>query len=924
MPLLPKSEIAARIALFVEAHKEYQDEHAQSVCFLKNFFECLGVAVEKVGVFEHRVNIGRQQRGYIDLFLPGKMLIEMKSRGEDLGNAYLQALCYANHLPRQAGEPKYILVCDFWRWHLYNMEKGAEKTEFTIEELPKYIPMFYYLAGYDEEEYQAQEAVNIKAAEAMGELHDQLKELGYGGHDLEVYLVRLLFLLFAEDTNIFDKNAFRNYIQAYTNEDGSDLAGQLAQLFQVLDTEKERRYRNINEDLKKLPYVNGGLFREQIRMPVFTKEMRDTILKLTQLDWGEISPSIFGSMFQSVMDAEARRALGAHYTSERNILKVIKPLFIDDLRKEFRAIMNDNNRDKNLKEFQEKLASLKILDPACGCGNFLIVAYRELRMLELEVLEALHPADRRQLRLDIADMCKVNVAQFYGIEIEEFPARIAQVGMWLTDHQMNMKVGAKFGQALVRLPLEKSATIKHSVNNDNNGNALTTDWGKFVGEGLSYIIGNPPFKGYKQQNKREKEELKSIGIESRKVDYVAGWYFKAAQLIKGTNIRVAFVSTNSIVQGEQVNFIWKPLKSQYNIDINFAYRTFKWSNEAARNAAVHCVIIGFSDKEISPEWKYLESEEHTSSLVPHINGYLTNTDDVFLENRRTALWNCQRMVNGSEPRDDDNLMFTPQERDELLKETPEAQPFIRRILNSDDFIDNNYRYCLWIDKKKTDEVAEGLAVCRKSAILRERLRNCAAERDRMKQKQAHKAKDTPYLFVSARQPENEYLLIPVTSSENRKYIPIDYVSSDIIATNACSTIENASLYTFGVLTSGMHMAWVDAVCGRLEMRYRYSNTLVYNNFPWPSPSDAQMERIVRYAQEVRAARANYPAKTLAELYDPLMMPVDLQTAHRKLDNAVEDAYGQRFSNDVERVKHLFELYIGLINPPTALHGEPAV
>lgn len=899
---LSQSQIAANIAAFIERHKDDTREEAEAQSFQTDFLGALGVDRKQVAVFEQKVKFTDGSNGYIDLFWPGKILIEMKSRGKDLEKAYRQAIDYTAQLPRREDTPKLILICDFWNWDVYDLSEHGKKTSFTLPELEKHLPLFHFLAGYSETEYVEENEVNIQAAEEMGKLHDQLKGLGYTGHKLEVYLVRLLFLLFAEDTGIFDHNAFVHYLKDCTREDGSDLAPALEQLFQILDTPETERYASLDPQLKRFPYVNGGLFREPLRMPMFTKEMRDALINSSlRLDWGAISPSIFGSMFQSVMDKDARRALGAHYTSERNILKAITPLFLDDLRSEFQRILSlsDRARPSELAKFQDKLASLKFLDPACGCGNFLIVAYRELRLLELEVLKALHTDGQRVL--DISSLCKVKVSQFYGIEIEEFPSQIAQVGMWLTDHQMNVKVGHHFGQVFHRLPLRQSATIR-------NANALTTDWGELVGEGLSYIIGNPPFIGAAWQTKEQKSDVALIwqGVKNYGLlDFVSCWYKKAAEMMVGTSVQTALVSTNSITQGQQVAVLWAHL-FKLGIHIDFAYRTFKWTNEAKGQAAVHCVIIGFSSCGEKKQ-KMLVNEKGDVSNVPHINGYLVGAGDISITNRSKPLCPVPSIVKGSQPTDNGNLLFSEEEMRDFVSREPKAESFIKRFLGGREFLNAIPRYVLWLPDAD-------MTIVRKCPLILERLNAIREFRLKSPKEATRKCASTPYLFQENRQPKTNFVVIPEVSSERRSYIPMGFLTPDIVCSNKLQLLPDATLYHFGVLTSTMHMAWTRAVCGRLEMRYDYSNKVVYNNYPWPTPTDEQRAKIEECAQAVLDARALYPDSSLADLYDPLTMPPELVKAHAKLDAAVEQAYGRKFTDDTERVSYLFELYKQLTTP----------
>jgi len=726
--------------------------------------------------------------------------------------------------------------------------------------LPEKVELFGYLAGYKDIKFQAVSAVDIEAAEHMGELHDALKDSKYTGHQLEMYLVRLLFCLFADDSGIFDeKKLFYKYIKDNTKEDGSDLALYLGQIFDILNKPEDKRLGTIDETLSKFPYVNGGLFEERLETAAFTSTMRKTLLKCCKLDWSKIKPEIFGAMFQSVKDKESRRKLGEHYTSETNILKVIKPLFLDALKEEFEKIrkLKSDIRTHRLLEFHTKLRQLKFLDPACGCGNFLVVSYRELRQLEIEVLtEYLHT----QQVFDIELMIRVNVDQFFGIETEEFPARIAQTALWLMDHLMNKKVEQRFGKYKPRIPLTASPTIVID-------NALSVDWETIVSKDeLSYILGNPPFVGLSLRTTQQQNDMEIVFTDNDRagrLDYVAAWYKKAALFIKDTLIESAFVSTNSITQGEQAPILWEDLLNKNNIFINFAYRSFVWSNEAKGKAAVHCVIIGFSKNERKNKQLFEYNDEGTllEFEAKRINGYLIDADNVFIKLRGKPDDKLPVLKQGSKPWDGGFLLLSENEKEILINKYPQTQAFIKRYIGSEEFINNVKRYCLWLLDVEP-------SAYRNIPEIMERLEGVKKIRKETKTLAVNKQADTPALFSQIRQPKTNYLLIPETSSENRNYIPIGFLPPENIASNATLVAENATLYHFGILTSIMHMAWTRTVCGRLEMRYRYSPS-VYNNFPFPNPTDKQRTEIEKLAQTVLDTRLLSPNSSLADLYDPL-------------------------------------------------------
>ncbi|HEX9642355.1 MAG TPA: DNA methyltransferase, partial [Candidatus Krumholzibacteria bacterium] len=705
------------------------------------------------------------------------------------------------------------------------------------------------------------------------------------------------FCLFADDTGIFQPvQSFREWIENRTAEDGSDLGAKLSQLFQVLNTPLDKRQKTLDEQLAAFPFVNGRLFEERLSIPEFDAAMRTALLDASGLDWSRISPAIFGALFQSIMDAKARRNLGAHYTSEENILKLIEPLFLDGLRAELAAAKGNANK---LFELQKKLRCLTFLDPACGCGNFLVVAYRELREIELEVLRQVE----KNRHIDIFHAVLVNVDQFFGIEIEEFPAQIAQVALWLTDHQMNLKVSAEFGLYFARLPLVTNPTIVH-------GNALRRDWEEIVPkERLTHILGNPPFSGAMVMGDSQREDmalvfadLKGAGV----LDYVTCWYWKAAKLIQGTRIEVAFVSTNSLSQGEQVGLLWRPLLQRFGLRINFAHRTFRWSNEARGAAAVHCIIVGFATFDRSAkrlfDYENVEGIRH-EVRAKNISPYLVDAPDILLENRRGPICAVPPMRFGSMPRDGGHLILSTEEREELLRNHPGASSFVRPYVGSQEFLNGEERWCLWLAG------ADPAALAKIPAIM-ERLKRVREFRLASKAAATRRFAAAPGLFCQIAQPDTAYLLAPGVSSERRPYIPIGFMQPTDIANNLVFVLPNASEYHFGVMSSAMHMAWVRYTCGRLKSDFRYSKDIVYNNFPWPDrPTAKQREAVDKAAQEVLRARDEFPSSTLAQLYDPITMPPALAAAHRRLDKAVDGAFGYRSGpTDADRVAFLFALY----------------
>jgi len=932
MPLA-LNEIKDRALAFSREWEGERSEKAEAQTFWNEFFNIFGVTRRRLASFEEPVRRARTryeakggQGGFIDLFWRGMLIAEHKSLGRDLDSAYKQALEYFDGIAER-DLPRYIIVSDFARIRLYDLDTETQN-EFPLKDLYKHIKLFGFIAGYTTQRIQAQDPVNIKAAERMGKLHDSLRSAGYKGHALELLLVRLLFCLFAEDTTLFEPNgSFRDFIENNTREDGSDLGPQLSLLFQVLNTSESQRQRNLDEAFSGFPYVNGRLFEETLPIPACDRAMRGLLLDCCALDWGRISPAIFGALFQCVMDeegSERRRNLGAHYTSEENILKMIKPLFLDGLRAEYEAARSNSNK---LFELLKKIANLKFFDPACGCGNFLVIAYRELRLLELEILRAARATGQRHL--DIFHLIQVNVNQFFGIEIEEFPAQIAQVALWLTDHQMNMKVSEEFGQYYRRLPLIHSASI-------HCGNALRMDWNDVIAaERVDYILGNPPFVGKRFQNDDQKSDMAIVfdGIKGAGVlDYVAAWYMKAvryiredekiiamhgAQKLPRERIKVAFVSTNSITQGEQVGVLWTALL-RLGVKIHFAHRTFQWSNEARGKAAVHCIIIGFALHNTAHktifDYEQINGTAHAID-AKNINPYLVDAVDITLNSRNTPICPVPAMVFGNMPNDDNNLLLSDDDKRDLLKHEPNAAKWIRPIMGSVEFINGIKRWCLWLNDISPGEL-------RAMPFVSQRVEAVRKYRHESPRKATQRLADYPMLFGEIRQPASRYIAIPKTSSERRTYIPVGFLPTETIASTELFAIEGGKLYHLGVLSSAMHMAWVRYVAGRLKSDYRYSGQIVYNNFPWPSnPTEKQQTLVEEAAQAVLDARAAHPESTLADLYDPVAMPPDLRRAHQWLDKAVDAAYEKKnFSTDAERVAFLFELY----QKYTSLFPAPAI
>ena len=968
--------IKTRAARFSAKYAKTRNERAEAQSFWNDFFDVFDIERRRVAAYEAKVKkLNKKSPGFVDLFWPGVLLVEHKSAGENLEIAHEQALDYFVDL-KEGEHPRYIVACDFQNFWLKDLDEGTEH-RFALKQLSTKVSLFGFLRGQQTSRVSAHDPVNDRAVKQLSRLHDALRRDGYGGHWLQLLLVRLLFCLFADRTGLFEPaGKFADLIENGTRPDGSDLGPMLHQLFDELDTKFEKRQKSIPGWFKDYPYVNGRLFEEKSRTPSFNAAMRDLLLDCCNTDWSKISPAIFGSMFQRVIDLEGveddkdlRRELGAHYTSEENILKLIEPLFLDELRAEFEVARHSQNK---LFEFQKKLGSLRFLDPACGCGNFLVITYRELRKLELDVLSAVVKA----FGAHIANPFKaitVDVDQFSGIEIEEFPARVAQVAMWLTDHQMNIEASGLLESWLPRLPLEKSANIRV-------GNALDLDWAEFCPPmNLHFILGNPPFVGKQHQTPEQKEDIERVLLTTMVksggvLDYVAAWYIKAAQYLSGDSaakandrknayvtaafsraeqsnlleepgqaphrksatdifalaetqdraarerIRVAFVSTNSICQGEQVGVLWDWMLRE-GMRIEFAHRAFRWSNDAPGQAAVHCVIVGFGlaarvDKLKSRRlFDYAEVDgAPIEGKANNINPYLVDAPNVVLAYRRESICEVPPIVFGSMPNDGGHLLMSDAEKTDLLNIEPEAKAWIKPFLGADEFINRTPRWCLWLQDCPPEKLAKLPAV--KKRVAQVKAHRMASNRDATNRLAA-----TPQLFGEIRQPKSEYLLIPSVSSERRQFIPIGFMPANTIASNLTLVVPNATLYHFGILSSTMHNIWTRYTCGRMKSDFRYSAGIVYNNFSWPEqPSEKQQTSIEEAAQSVLDARAAHPAASLAVLYDPDTMPADLTKAHQKLDAAVDTAYGWKGRHsDAERVTLLFERYEVLIAAWNAAH-----
>ncbi len=910
MSSLPLKVLRNRAHQFTQEWQDESREHAEAKSFWDDFFHIFDINRRRVASFETAVKKHGKRQGFIDLFWPGKLIIEHKSKGKDLDKAYAQATEYFEGIKAQ-DLPRYVLVSDFARFRLYDLDLKTQHN-FNLRELPDNLHVFSFIHADEQGQYFQEYELNIKAAELLGKLHDALETSGYSGHALEVFLMRVLFCLFAEDTGIFDKDIFIHYLQKFTAEHGMDTDMHLQKIFQVLDTPENQRNKNLSDELNQFPYVNGHLFTERLDMPSFDEAMREQLIECAHFDWADISPAIFGSLFQSIMNKQARRNLGAHYTSEENILKVIEPLFLQTLWDEFNKIKKmRRGKQARLIAFQQKLSDLHFLDPACGCGNFLIITYREIRRLELAVLSEQHRKDKQHLQLDIEPL--ISLAQFHGIEIEEWPSRIAEVAMWLTQHQMNREFAQTFGREPDLLPLKTAADI-------HNDNALALDWAAVVAlDELDYIFGNPPFLGNNYRNSAQNQDMDTLfqGLKNYKsLDFVSCWFYKAAQLIENRAIQVGFVSTNSISQGEQVATLWQPLLD-LGVKITFAHRTFAWQSEAKGKAAVHVVIVGFGHRDNIPSRDVILFDYPDIKAKPEpvkakrINPYLQDAPDVVVGVRMRPLGKVSKMIRGSEPADGGNLLLSQEEKNKLIEKEPLSEKWLKPFLGAREFINAKERWCLWLINIQPKEL-------RKLPEILKRVQKVKEMRLASKKIATQKKALTPTLFKEIRQPQNgTYILIPRHTSESREYIPMGFFNIDTISSDANQIIPDAKLYEFGILESKMHMAWMRAVAGRLKSDYRYSS-IVYNNFPWPAPNPKQKAAIEKAAQAVLDARENHPDSSLADLYDPLTMPLDLRKAHQQLDKAVDNSYKTKlfkasFKQDSERLAFLFERYQQLSN-----------
>ncbi len=908
---ISKDAIRSKLAAFAAEWQGATREKQEAQQFWTAFCACFGLNKRGLMLYEDKRKRLNGSTGFIDCFIPSKMLVEHKSANKNLDDAKAQAISYAEVL-EQNEMPKLLVVCDFQNWRVWDLDTDTE-VSFQLEDLPKHWELFEVLQTGKKRVIVEEDEANRKAAYAIAELHEALLRNRFDGKDLEVFLTRIVFCLFADDTAIFERNhALRELIEQ-SADDGSDLGSKLDELFtEALNVKEDLRQSHSQLAFRDFSYINGDLFKDRYRIPRFNPELRDKMLACAVLGWGNISPAIFGAMFQGVLEhgaldrKGARRELGAHYTSETNILRAIDPLVMDALRAELDACKTNAPK---LEAFHNKLAKLKFLDPACGCGNFLVITYRELRRIEHDLIERLYLRESNTQLLDMRHLIRTKVDQFYGIEIDDSAAHIARIALWITDHQMNLEAHKRFrGQTRPTVPISATPHILQA-------NALRADWQDLLPPSeCSYIVGNPPFIGYSYQTKDQKSDLELVfaGMKGAGVlDYVAAWYIKAAHYMRvNAKVRCAFVSTNSITQGEQVAILWGALM-QLGVHIHFAHRTFKWNNEGKGVAAVHCVIVGMGlDEPASPVlYDYAEdiAGEPETIKAKQINPYLVDAPAVLLEKRTTPISNVAEMGNGGKPTEGGNLLLSDEERRELIKAEPDAKKWIRPFLMGDEFINATPRYCLWLKDIAPNEL-------RSLPLVRQRVEAVKAMRLASTKIATQKLASTPTLFGEIRQPKfKTYLAIPKVSSEKRAFIPIGFLESKTICGDKIFFVDNATNFHFGVLSSTFHNAWMRTTCGRLKSDYSYSNTIVYNNFPWPEAiSDKALQAIESAAQAVLDARAAYPDSSLADLYDPNTMPPVLTKAHQTLDIAVDAAYKYKGGfDDAPRVVFLFERYQAL-------------
>ena len=905
------NEIRLRAARFSREWRGEWGQQGQTQLYYRRFFKVFGLTARQVARFQEPVRLLGEKRGFIDLFWKGVLLVEQKSAGRSLPKAKTQALEYFPGL-KNAELPRYLLRSDFRSFELYDLD-GGDEIEFQLEDFPQFVERFGFIVGVQKRTFRDQDPVNIEASELARRIYDSLAPARHRGPDLDRLLVRLVFCLFADDTGIFQpRDIFLDYLKARTAADGSDVGSKFIELCQVLNTPEDARPTTLDRDLARFPYVDGDLFRQSIQIPAFDSDTRELLLDACRFDWSTISPAIFGSLLQSVMDGNQRRARGAHYTTEKNILKVIEPLFLDDLRADFAKVLKRKGRGRRaaLRAFHERLGQFTFFDPACGCGNFLIIAYREVRSLEIEVIRALRACttaeDQRELHA--AGLSRIDVNRFHGIEIGAFPARIAETALWMMDRFMNNRLSLEFGETCSRIPPTTSSRIVQ-------GDTLETDWADVLPpERCSYVLGNPPFAGAKLQTAAQRAQVRrvaALGGTGGTLDYVAAWFFKACDYARAGGAKVGFVATNSITQGEQAGQLWPALFKRHGAEISFAHRTFAWGSDARGKAHVHVVILGL-DLVPSKRKKRLFSygqvdREPEETLHRALSPYLFGAGR--LRNPRVVVREAAKPLNGlprlrigSKPIDGGHYIFTAEQRDALLKQEPGAVEFFRPYVGSQEFLSNKNRWILALHSASFSELMRLPRVrARIEAVRAYRLASCSAPTNALA--------ETPTQYHVDVLPSSPFLALPETSSEQREYVPIAWMQPPVVPSNSIRITTRATKPLMALLSSAMHMSWLRHIGGRLKSDYRYSIGLVYNTFPLPVGGIESLSKLAPLADAVLAARAVHSDEALGDLYDPALMPVNLRRAHQRLDGAVDGLYRRKsFCSDRERAEFLLALY----------------
>ncbi|MBW4079589.1 MAG: class I SAM-dependent DNA methyltransferase [Acidobacteria bacterium] len=914
---LSKQALRNRAALFAKKHAGDTSESSERQIFWNDLLGIFGREVKEVGRFEEAAKrLSTGNRGWIDLLVPGDMAVEHKSGGEDLNAAMGQLFDYLDSL-QPAAAPWLLVACDFQNFYWQDLRARTEG-KFTLEELPAHVELFWWLAGHQESsEFIDEEEANLVATGYMAKLHDAVLASGYDQHALREWLTRILFCLFADDTDVWEKDAFKHFLFLNTRPDGSDLGSTLAYLFQILDMSPEKRPAKLDDDLAVFTYINGDLFANTLPIPTCDEATRTALLEACKFDWSAISPAIFGSMFQNVMTPAERRHLGAHYTTEENIFKTIRPLFLDELEAELDSLRTTATAASRaaLNAFHKKLASLRFLDPACGCGNFLVIAYREIRRLETEVLRRLNTASKRDgvLVLDVSHLLRVTVGQFYGIELEEFPARIASTALYLMDHKANREFSSEFGEYFARFPIPTSPHIRID-------NALRIDWNDVLpAKHASYVFGNPPFIGMTLMSTAQQEDNRltfhtrvTTDLRTGRLDYVACWYQKTIDYVGRRQIKCAMVSTNSLFQGEQARTMG-PLLSRAGFEIVFAHTTFKWASEAQGTANVHVIIIGFSPVESSRPKRLFEYDTPTGQPTEHratnINCFLVDGPNIEIAKHVRPLARVPEMLKGSQPTDDGGLIVEANDYAMVMSD-PLAAKYVRPFISAKEMLSNQPRWCLWL----VDAAPHDL---RLSPVLQERLAHVAHWRATVsKTPSVQILAKTPALFTQRRQPTKMWLCVPRHSSADRRVIPMAMFGPGEIAADSVLAVDGAEPWLFALLQSSLYTAWVHTVGGRLKSDIRMSPDIAYNAFPFPDLTDDVKSHLTRAADAILAARNSFPTASLADLYDPLAMPEVLSRAHDELDRVVAACYGsrRRLEADADRLTLLFERYEKLTSP----------